>query len=294
MKLFNLFLLWCSVLSTHVLANNDAAPYELLHYYYVYKMEWDAGVEKTIAPGCATEYKKMCFFDQFASFLIEDRWNKVYLPTKADRTKTPGVGAAKRLSIKMPTSARYDLEKLLPSIKANAKDFPRVFETVLHSANKAIKTGKVKNDDVKQAVEWAQEVKDMRYEDVFEVEIKVLRDLLGDEAYGRYVVTGGGSSFDWDATLEGIDDDVDAKKLSDKDAKRLKEIIDNFPKTFNDRIATGHISDINHINIMRALETSITSLTGVIEESSSESDDASPESVPDDTCSNIEFAFDSE
>ncbi|GAA86021.1 hypothetical protein AKAW_04135 [Aspergillus luchuensis IFO 4308] len=296
MKLFNLFLFWCSVLSTHVLANNNAAPFELLHYYYVYKMEWDAGVEKTIAPGCATEHNEMCFFDQFARYLIGKEWKAAYRPGRADHTKTPGWDAAKKLSTGMPKSARYNLKALLPSINVDAKNFPLVFETVLHSANTAIKKEKekVKNDDVQQAVEWAQEVKDMRYEDVFKAEIEVLRDVLGDDAYGRYVVTGGGSSFDWDTTLDGIDDDVDAKKLSDEDAKRLKEIIDDFPNIFNDRIATGDISDMNHINIMRALETSITALTGEIEESSSESDDASPKSVPADTCDNIEFAFDSD
>ncbi|RAK89796.1 hypothetical protein BO79DRAFT_145444 [Aspergillus costaricaensis CBS 115574] len=296
MKLFNLLLFWCSVLSTHVLADNNAAPFELLHYYYVYKMEWDAGVEKTIAPGCATEHKEMCFFDQFARYLIGKKWKAAYRPGNADHTKTPGWDAANRLSTGMPRSARYKLDDLLPSIKADEKNFPLVFETVLNSANTAIANGKgnVKNDDVKQAVEWAQEVKDMRYQAVLKVEIKVLENLLGKEAYGRWVVFGGEFSIDWDATLEEIDDGVDSKELSDEDGKRLKKIINDFSETFEDRIATGHISDINHLNIMRALETSITALKEVIEESSSESDDSSPKSVPADTCDNIEFAFDSD
>ncbi|GLA11530.1 hypothetical protein AnigIFM62618_005496 [Aspergillus niger] len=292
MKAFNLLLLWISVLSTHVLANNNAAPYELLYYYYVYKLEWDTGIERTIATGCVSkEGGGMCYFDEFAMYLIEPEWQIRYRPKGAvDHTKTPGLGAATKLFTNMPGSASYDLKKLLPSINADAKSFPLVFETVLHSANNAIAQDNVDKDDLEQALEMVQEVKEIREADVFQDQEDMLKGRIGAEAY-EYVVYAGPNEFDWQDTFQAIDDGVKAKTIGDEDARTLKETIREFSLSLKEDIVTGTASYISHMNILRALATSITSLTEGIEEKFPESNDASSSSSPSDTCE-IEFVND--
>ncbi|GLA02022.1 hypothetical protein AnigIFM60653_001316 [Aspergillus niger] len=293
MKAFNLLLLWISVLSTHVLADNNAAPYELLYYYYVYKLEWDTGIKKTIAPGCVTKDKEggMCYFDEFAMYLIELDWQIEYRPKgPVDHTRTPGIGAATKLFINIPTSASYDLEKLLPGIKADEKSFPLVFDTILHSANNAIAQDKVSKDDLEQAVAMAQQAKKARTPPIFALQQASLESRIGADAYRLVQLEGSG--FKWLETFDEIDSEVTKGKLTAVAAAKLKETIRQFSLTYEHDILGGDLPTHTHLNIVKALATSITSLTRGIEEKFPSSDDDSSESWPSSECED-EFSYSS-
>ncbi|KAJ5212956.1 hypothetical protein N7449_000125 [Penicillium cf. viridicatum] len=290
MKVFNLLFLWCSVLITHVLANNQAAPYELLHYYYVYKLEWDTGVEKAIAPGCATKYGRMCYFDEFAKYLMDAEWRDAYRPSAADHTKSPGMGAVTKLSSNIPHSARYQLNLLLPHINADAKSFPLVFETILHAANNAIAQENVNKDDLEQAVAMAQEVKEARTPPIFEIQEAALKARVGEEAFDFVQVTASG--FKWPDTLAAIDSAVEDGDLTAEKGATMKENIRLFSLTYEHDILTGKVSDHNHLNIVKSLATSITSLTRGIEERFPESGGVSSSSGPSSECES-EFSYSS-
>ncbi|KGO58849.1 hypothetical protein PEX1_099700 [Penicillium expansum] len=289
MKVFNLLLLWCLGLVTHVLANNEAAPYELLHYYYVYKLEWDTGIDKTIAPGCATEYGHMCYFDEFAKYLMDDNWRDAYRPSAADHTKTPGMAAVSKLSSNIPRSARYKLNLLLPHINADAKSFPLVFEAVLHAANNAIAQDNVNKDDLEQAVEMAQEIKEARTPAVFEIQEAALKARVGEEAFEFVQVTASG--FKWPETLAAIDSAIEDGDLTAEKGATMKESIRLFSLTYEHDILAGEVSDHNHLNIVKSLATSITSLTRGIEERFPESGGVSS-SGPSSECES-EFSYSS-
>ncbi|PYH85073.1 hypothetical protein BO82DRAFT_198948 [Aspergillus uvarum CBS 121591] len=283
MKVVDLLLLWCSVLLNGVLANNEAAPYELLHYYYVYKLEWDTGVTKTIAPGCATRYGRMCYFDEFAKYLMNSEWRAAYRPTAADHTKTPDTGAVTRLSSGIPHSARYQLSLLLPHINVDARSFPLVFETVLNAADTAIAADGVSKDDLEQAVAMAQQVKAARTPPVFEIQEAAFKARLGEATFDDWVqVTANG--FKWPETLAGIDTAIQEGELTAEEGATLKEDIRSFSLTYEHDILTGEVSDHNHLNIVKALATSITSLTRAIEEKFPASDDASSRAWPSSEC----------
>lgn len=197
------------------------------------------------------------------------------------------MGAATKLFTNIPASASYNLQKLLPSIDVDARSFPLVFETVLHSANNAIAQDNVNKDDLEQALEMVQEVKDVREADVFSTQETMLKARIGEEAYD-FVAFAGPNAFDWQDTFQAIDDGVEAKTIGDEDARTLKETIREFSLSLKEDIVTGTASYISHMNILRALATSITSLKEGIEAKFPESDDASSSSSPSDTCE-IEF-----
>ncbi|EAW10036.1 uncharacterized protein ACLA_042590 [Aspergillus clavatus NRRL 1] len=284
MRLFNFLLLWSSMLFTHVLANNEAVPYELLHFYYVYKIEWDSGVDKTIAVGCAAEYGHMCYFDEFAKFLIADKWRNAYRPSAADHTLTPDTSAVTRLLSGIPKSARYKLGMLLPYITVEDKSYPRVFEEVLRAANHALDKGDVDKDDLQQALAMAQKAIAARSQDVFRIQQDSLLNRIG-AATNKFVhVTASG--FLWYDTLRAIDQAVRDRKLTSVEGNRAKETIRQFSLTYQHDILHGDPS-----NIVRSLATSITSMTRAIEERFPSSDASSPR-APSPECAD-EFFFSS-
>lgn len=193
----------------------------------------------------------MCYFDEFAKYLMDDDWRAAYRPTAADHTRDPGTAAVARLSSNMPHSARYKLNLLLPHINANARSFPLVFEAVLSAANKALAQDNVSKEDLEQAVAMAQEVKTARTPAVFELQQASLKNRIGDAAYQFVEVTASG--FKWPETLAAIGSAVEDGDLTAEEGAAAKEKI---------RLFLTYEHDI----LVRSLATSITSLTRGIED----------------------------
>lgn len=299
MKLFNILLLWCSVLSTCVLADNNSLPHELMYFYYVYKFQWESKVEKTIAVGCAARNNgNMCYFDDFVEWLIEDSWP--YNPPAADHTTTPGKNQVAAITQKIPSSARYNLNRLLPRFETR-QPFPVVLEAVLNAANTALSVDDYEpsSADLTQAIESVQHAQEIRYEKYGGFEDSALQRDVGQAAY-EYVVSDGKANYDWPKTMENIDDAVYDGKITEEQGERFKDAILNFSQNIEARIFIEPTDDpattvfrrtvLEHLNNVRVMGTTIDQLNDhVVAESSSSGDSLrAPSHCGSD---DIEFAF---
>lgn len=120
----------------------------------------------------------------------------------------------------------------------------------------------------------AQEVKTARTPAVFELQQASLRNRIGDAAYQFVEVTASG--FKWPETLAAIESAVEDDDLTAEEGAAAKGKIRLFSLTYEHDIATGEVSDHNHLNTVRSLATSITSLTRGIEDKFPSSGASSP------------------
>jgi hypothetical protein len=290
MKLFDILLVCSSVLFLQVASDNNAVCWELLYYYYVYKMEWASGVEKTIAVGCAKEFGAMCYFDQFAKYVIEDEWAKVYRPNTEnppDHTKDPDSSAITKLKSNIPSSASYVLNRLSTKL-SEVNAMPRVFEAVLDAANAALDEGGVDDDDLMEAITNAQNAKAARAASVFTIQQDVLKNMIGEEAFD--LVDFFGTDFDWDQTLENIDDAVDSGQFSQEAGDQIKESIRSFSMSFEDEATATASWDVTHFAIVRSISTSITQLRRAVVDDTSSSGSSSPR-APSPECDDEFISF---
>ena len=175
MKNFNLFLLWVCLLSVKVLSNNSSIAYELLYYYYVYKMQWESEPDssRTIATGCVPDSGRsgMCYFDEFADYVMDDAlFSDNYRPDPlTDHTSTPTadsvaaiINAIAKGKIK---SARYDIRHLSEDFHA-VTSMPDVLDYMLHAANDAINFGGVDQETMENAAQMSAAAKTSRGPDI--------------------------------------------------------------------------------------------------------------------------------
>lgn len=281
MRLFNILLLWCSILSTSVLADNDSLPHELMYFYYVYKFQWESGVEKTIAVGCAAEnHGNICYFEQFVKWLIEDEWP--YNPPAADHTTTPGRDQVAAITKKIQSSGRYYLNKLMARFDTR-EPFPVVLQAVLDAANTALSAGDYEpsSADLAQAIESVQTAQEIRYEKFGGYEDGALQRDVG-QAYD-YVASDGKANYDWPKTMENIDDAVYDGKITEEQGQGFKDAILEFSQNIDARIFPDPTEDpreitrrrtiLEHLRNIRMMGTTINQLNDhVVAESSSSGD----------------------
>ena len=76
----------------HVAANGAALGYELVQFYYVYKMEYTSSIpapERRLAVECSKKFGRMCFYDEVVLSVLEGSPLKTYFETNwASRTHT--------------------------------------------------------------------------------------------------------------------------------------------------------------------------------------------------------------
>ncbi|PWY70305.1 hypothetical protein BO94DRAFT_539761 [Aspergillus sclerotioniger CBS 115572] len=269
MKIFNLLLLWCSVLFTNVLADNESIANELIYFYYVYKMEFLSGATKTMAVDCeGSAHGGMCYFDEFVEHLIEDRWLNVYDPLPGDHTITPGDAQIPRLERNLPSSARYKLSSLLSTLNGETA-FPIVLQKVLHAANEAFEAAEdndvtLATSDINAAVDNARAAKEARNRAIFDLQQDALSRRL-DAAIVDYVQSTA-SGFKWPQTFQAIDDAVDDGELDKATAKDYKSQLRTFSKSYEHDIISSVTSEMTHLDVVRSFATSITRYTRVMED----------------------------
>jgi hypothetical protein len=300
MKLFNILLVWSSALILQVLSDNNAICYELLYYYYVYKMEFAAsldasgelkeGFERTIAVGCAEIYDgRMCYFDEFTKHIIEPDWAKVYRPTAADHTITPDESVFTSLKAQIPPSASYNLQLLSTKIP-EVIPMPKVFEKILSSANAALDAGGVENVDLEEAIAYAKAARVERASVIFRFQLAALDSILPEEA--QKLVYNTGSEFNWDETLQNIDEAVDAGQFSLETGAAYKETIRSFSLTFEDGSLATDEAQAMHFAIVRSISSTINQLRQAVVDDSSSSESSSSPRAPSPVCDDeftIEF-----
>ncbi|PYI01148.1 hypothetical protein BO78DRAFT_401495 [Aspergillus sclerotiicarbonarius CBS 121057] len=288
MKLFNLLLLWCSVLFTNVLADNESVGYEMIYFYYVYKMEFEADVANTIATGCTDKYNRMCVWSEFAKYIMEDEWSKVYKPATGDNTKTPGTNQLKALVGSMPASASYYTSRLFSDI-TTLESFPQIFDRALDASNVALRAGGVTTDTIKSALDMVKSVKTFRNRAVLSLELQALEAVLPEAA--REYITSTSNVVDYDATLEAFDGAEYDGDITEEQAEEWKQAVEDFSE---DIIGTLEArtdleqSDRTHISILRGVTTCVNELSTFYDSSSS--GDSSPR-APSCDDADIEFSF---
>jgi hypothetical protein len=99
------------------------------------------------------------------------------------------------------------------------------------------------------------------------------------------------SGFKWPETLAAIDSAVENRELTAAEGAAAKEKIRLFSLTYEHYILAGEVSDHNHLNIVRSLATSITSLTRGIEDKFPSCGASSP-ALPSTECED-EFSYSS-
>jgi hypothetical protein len=278
MKLFNLLFIWFSVLFVEVLSDNNSIGYELLYYYYVYKMEIASGVTRTIGVGCMPkDGGNMCYFDEFVKHLIG--WES-YNPAGTDHTKTPDVSVLKQLNNGMPASARYKLMALSTAFHGTTS-MPEVLSTILHAANTALDAGNVNNDDLKQSVAMSQAAKTARASALFNEQVTEFANkvVAGAQPYLETF----NSEFKWDDMLGNIDKDVQSGKITQAQGDQYKASINDFSANFGTEASGAKASTIMHVSVMREFSTTIDELGDQVEESSSSSEGSSPR-APSNKC----------
>ncbi|OOG00126.1 hypothetical protein ASPCADRAFT_1781 [Aspergillus carbonarius ITEM 5010] len=272
MKLFNLFVLWCSVLFTHVLADNESVGYEIIYLYYVYKMQYDADVDKTIAVGCvSSEANHMCYFSEFAKYIMENDWRNVYKPSQGDRTTTPGDDQLKAIKANMPASASYVTSNVFPEV-VTLESFPEIFTRAQHAANTALETGDVEQDTIKGALDNIKMVKQIRFRKLIPYELKAVEDVL-TEAGADYIMSDA-NGVDYQKTLDALDSAEYDGEITDEQCETWKAALEDFSENLVDNLSTlaelpAH--DQGHINILRATTTCINQTTEYYDSSSESS-----------------------
>jgi hypothetical protein len=175
MKNFNLFLLWVCLLSVKVLSNNSSIAYELLYYYYVYKMEWESEPDssRTIATGCVPDSGRsgMCYFDEFADYVMNDAlFSDNYHPDPlTDHTSTPSADSVAAINNAIANgkinSAGYDIAHLSEDLHG-VTSMPDVLDYMLHAANDAINFGGVDQETMENAAQMSAAAKTSRGPDI--------------------------------------------------------------------------------------------------------------------------------
>jgi hypothetical protein len=168
----------------------------------------------------------MCAFDEFAKYIMEDQWKLNYTPNPAtDHTTEPDSSVLKTFNQALPQSARYDLSKLSTAFVGVAS-MPVVVETILQAANDAINMEDVTRDTMQMAVEMSQAAKTSRGPDVYDAQMAAFTQEVPEEAQAYLEQQNG--SFDWDATLANIDDDVNSGAITAEVGDQYKNDISTF------------------------------------------------------------------
>ncbi|KAJ5908751.1 hypothetical protein N7495_001433 [Penicillium taxi] len=126
----------------------------------------------------------------------------------------------------------------------------------------------------------------VRYKDVAGFETAALSKVAGYDQFADYLVFEE-SFINWDKTLESIDEAV-GFDLTQKLANEYKASIINFAQNIESRLEAEEFktSDIMHLNVARAMSTTITQLK--------EFADSDSDSFSRSTCSsddNVEFGY---
>ncbi|RAL02991.1 uncharacterized protein BO80DRAFT_423453 [Aspergillus ibericus CBS 121593] len=287
MKPLNLLLLLTTLLLPTVHADNASIGYELLFYYYVYKMEYQSGAPRTIAVDCQSRDTGggMCKFDEFVKHVIEADWYPSYEPAAADHTTTPDDSQLTRINRNIPGSARLDLGKLLNNLDPDQKAYAIIITKVLHAADAAFAADEnLSTTDMAQAVAYAKEAKSVRNEVVFPIQQEALQGRVDAEVleYVHSTLTG----FDWVRTFGNIDLAVEDGSLDSDVAKGYKAQLRLFARNFQHDIYVA--KEAGHLNNVRALATAVTRITRNIEDREPGATEAE---IPSTECSD-EFSSD--
>lgn len=286
MKLLSFLVIWVSCLLSRVLALNTAVPYQLLYFYYGYKIEFASlpAAERMIAPTCRHRAKPgtaegvaveaaiaaqglpgICTFGEFALEVLGKQSAKHY--TGTGLTIDPDSSAAKDL----PTDKTIKLRMSTKLIRGTVKQPP--LKDMLDSVTKQIQTSRSRaaaSPDISskvtallaKAAGYVRIITQWRLEDMASLKEDAFRDKMSD--WVDFIVINEVDAFDLDGKKVLLSyEDIDMGKtldaataLSGKDTSALKKWSEEY--TASDTVQ-------NHQTIIDTLNDTTTKLNGTPE-----------------------------
>ncbi|RDW56740.1 hypothetical protein BP6252_13995 [Coleophoma cylindrospora] len=263
MRHSRLCLLWAFTLFLNVLSNNNSVAYELLYYYYVYKMEWESepANSRTIATGCVPNGGRagICYFDEFADYVMNDaQFSDNYTPNAlTDHTTEPSASSVTAINNAISqggiSSARYDLNHLSTAL-TGVTSMPDVLNYMLRAANDAINFGGVTQDSMEMAAEMSSAAKNARVPDITAGQYSALRAQFPSIVQDYLAFN---DVFDWDATFTEIDDAISSGAISSTVGNGYKASLTAFTRTFGKPGYGYTVSDETHVAILSGFSDTI-------------------------------------
>jgi hypothetical protein len=270
MKFFTICLVVLASLIVEIGANNDSLPYEILYFYYVYKMQYISGQPLTVAPGCRPRPDGIgsCFFNEFVEYIMETDFVQAYRPTGADHTRTPNFDNLRTVKAAIQLeSVSYITQRLLPELgpvtgngeAAAARSQAALLTRMNDYANAALDSGNALATDAESALDAAQGVMSGRLSQAQSDMTDWLDEELTEDEQGYLKMSGG--FVDWDATLENVDNDAGLTPQGQADFKQqLKGVAARFGNA-----ATGApTSARTHLSILRMFQDSVTQIQSAV------------------------------
>ncbi len=268
MKPFNALLVALAALLGQVAANGASLGYEVVQFYYVYKMEYMSSIpaaEKRLGLTCSKALKRLCLFDEFALSVLADGPLKTYFQnTWATRTHTdtPDDTAASAISNNANNDDELVTSELSSTFPKDGEHVPytAIVEDMTSVAQKAADAGGVDKADVDSAASYAEKARKVRADDAFPFVRNVINNVLGTVARKYFVNDPRGMTFNWRATFDNINNAATAGAINANQAKTYKKAISDASRG----ILTGtSVRNISHWAAVKSFSTFISKIAAI-------------------------------
>ncbi len=234
MKLFSTLLVGVAALFGHVAANGASMGFELVQFYYVYKMEYLSNIpaaERRLAVQCSKKFGRMCFFDEFVLSVLEDGPLKTHFETgqgSLTHTLTPGNAEASAISNNANNDDRAVANRLSSTFPSDRVGVPyaEVLQDMTDTAQKAGDAGGAAKADVDGALLYAKNARKVRADDAFLFVRNTISQALGSVATSKYFsVDTHGKTFNWKVTFDNINAAGLSGAINSNQANTFKKVI---------------------------------------------------------------------
>lgn len=233
MKVLSALLFGASILLGHVAANAAALGFELVQFYYVYKMEFQSGIpadERRLGSICTKAKKGMCLFDAFVYSILQDGDLKTYWKANGSgyRTENPGNTEAAAISSRAAPNERINASALSTTFPHNSDKIPyaNVVQDVTSVAEKAAAAGGISKADVDNSVSYAKQANVIRETTSYTYVLAHMQTAMGG-GFQYLVHSDTDKTFSWKATLGQLNYALKKNQITDAKYKQYKNSIRN-------------------------------------------------------------------
>ncbi len=232
MKILNTLLIGSSILLGHAAANPDTLGFELVQFYYVYKMEFKSNLaeeNRRLGVICTKAKKGLCSFDEFVYLILETGDLKTFWKANGAanyHTENPGDAEASAISSRAAADERIDASAMSTTFPSSAGNVPYadVVQDVTRAAENAAAAGGVAKADVDTAASYAKRARKIREDKSFPFVRTAMRRTLGDGA--KYLdYDQNARTFGWRTTLAKLQTARTANEITDEQFKDYKNAI---------------------------------------------------------------------
>lgn len=263
MKLLNTLLITSAALLGHVAANPQSLGFEVVQFYYVYKMEYLSKIpekERRLGVGCSTKHGRLCYFDEFAESILpeghlKDWFHRNKFGTEDARTLTPDDRAARAISqtaLGDDSIVATELSKTVVNDEGRVR-YTDVLTDITDVADKAMAAGGVAKADADGAVNYAWKARKVRSDDAYIFVRGVITNVLGTKATSLYFVEDrSAKTINFGSTFQKISAAAAAGQINANQAATYKKVVRDAARG----ILTGTSqANINHWAIVKSFQT---------------------------------------